>query len=431
MQSSQLKTALQESPENITLRLMYLKALWDEHNYKDLYEASKIGLEFSPNNNELKLFMAKGAYYTSKIDLAEIVLEELRAQDIAEAYLWSAKCAFSNGEKSKALTYYSLAQKKDDNLQDDELQELLDGAIAVDDEDVKTNDSDFEFELPKINFSDVGGMERVKKDIHIKIILPLKQPELLTAYGKQAGGGILLYGPPGCGKTFIARAAAGEANVQFMAIGIHEVLNMWLGESERNLNNIFEQARRRKPCIVFFDEIDAIGVNRSHIKGGAGKTLVNQFLSELDGVEKSNENLLIIGATNTPWDLDAAFRRPGRFDKMIFVPPPDQKARKEILELLIVGRPIGKINLDVIAKKTEHFSGADLKGLINHTVEQKLEKAMESGQVELITQDDLLRALKEVKPSTLEWFATAKNYALYSNQGGQFDAINDFLKGKR
>jgi len=204
-------------------------------------------------------------------------------------------------------------------------------------------------------------MEGLKDEIRIKIIHPLAHPELYKAYGKTVGGGILMYGPPGCGKTHLARATAGEIHAGFLAVGINDVLDMWLGNSERNLHQVFQQARREAPCVLFFDEVDALAASRADLRASAGRQLVNQFLSELDGVQTTNEGVLILAATNAPWHLDAAFRRPGRFDRILFVPPPDLPARASILRLLSRGKPVQDIDFDHLAKKTDGFSGADLK----------------------------------------------------------------------
>src|SRR5690606_2704948 len=147
---------------------------------------------------------------------------------------------------------------------------------------------------------------------------------------KAIGGGILMYGPPGCGKTHLARATAGQVKASFISVGIHDVLEMWIGSSEQRLHTMFEQARRQTPCVRFFDEVDALGASRSDMRQSAGRQLINQFLSELDGVKASNEGVLILAATNAPWHLDPAFRRPGRFDRIIFAPPPDAIARSSI-----------------------------------------------------------------------------------------------------
>jgi transitional endoplasmic reticulum ATPase len=271
-------------------------------------------------------------------------------------------------------------------------------------------------------------MEALKEEIRLKIIHPLTHPEIYKAYGKKIGGGILMYGPPGCGKTHLARATAGEIKAGFLAVGIHDVLDMWIGNSEKQLHGIFEQARRSAPCVLFFDEVDALGASRTDMRTSGGRHLINQFLSELDGVEASNDGVLVLAATNAPWHLDAAFRRPGRFDRIIFVPPPDGPARAGILRILCQGKPLGDVDFDHVGKKTEHFSGADLKAMIDVAIEDKLRDAMKDGVPRPLGTKDLLAAAAKVKPSSREWFGTARNYALYANQGGLYDDILKYLK---
>jgi SpoVK/Ycf46/Vps4 family AAA+-type ATPase len=283
-------------------------------------------------------------------------------------------------------------------------------------------------ERPGITFKDAGGMDAVKDEIRMKIIHPLAHPELYKAYGKPVGGGILMYGPPGCGKTHLARATAGEVRAGFIAVGINDVLEMWIGQSERNLHETFERARSHRPCVLFFDEVDALGASRSDLRHSSGRQLINQFLAELDGVQSSNEGVLILAATNAPWHLDAAFRRPGRFDRVLFVPPPDAPARAAILGILLCGKPSQDVDFDHLAKKTENFSGADLKAVVDVAIEQKLREAMKAGMPKPLTTKDLLAAAGTLRSTTKEWFATARNYALYSNQGGIYDDILKYLK---
>lgn len=286
-------------------------------------------------------------------------------------------------------------------------------------------------EKPTIKFDAVGGMKKVKEEIAIKIIQPLKNPELYRAFGKKTGGGILLYGPPGCGKTFIAKATAGEIDAKFINIGIHDILDMWIGNSEKNLHAIFETARRNTPCVIFFDEVDAMGASRSDLKQSAMRHVINQFLAELDGVESDNEGVLILAATNAPWSVDSAFRRPGRFDRIIFVEPPDETAREEILASLLKGKPVEDIDTRKIAAATTDYSGADLKAIIDIAVEDKLKESMSKGSIQSITTKDLLKAIKQHRPTTLEWFASARNYGLYSNESGLYDDILKYLKIKK
>ncbi len=236
--------------------------------------------------------------------------------------------------------------------------------------------------------------------------------------------------PPGCGKTYLARATAGEISAGFLSIGISDVLDMWIGSRERNLPELFEQARANTPCVLFFDEVDALGGRRADMVGGSSRQIINQFLAEMDGVDRSNEGVLILAATNAPWHVDSAFRRPGRFDRVLFVPPPDRAARAEILRPHCQGKPQAAIDHAVLAAKTEHFSGADLKAVVDAAVEEKLRQAIKSGRPEPLTTSDLTRAAKSLRPTTREWFAKARNYALYSNQGGTYDDVLEYLKLK-
>jgi transitional endoplasmic reticulum ATPase len=267
----------------------------------------------------------------------------------------------------------------------------------------------------------------VKEEIRMKILYPLQNAELFKTYGKTIGGGVLLYGPPGCGKTLLSRATAGEIKSNFLSIGIHQILDLYIGNSEKNLHQIFEMARDHAPCILFFDEVDALAADRSDLKKSAGRTLINQFLAEMDGNVGSNEGVLILGATNAPWHIDPAFRRPGRFDRVLFVPPPDEEARRSVIEVMSRNKPVAELDAAAIARKTKDFSGADLKAVFDQAIEKCLATAMKEGRVVPLTTKALLETVKSTKPSTREWFESAKNYAMYSNQSGFYNDVLTFL----
>lgn len=292
----------------------------------------------------------------------------------------------------------------------------------------KEDQSLVESEKPKETFADVGGLEEVKKKIRMNFILPLKQPEVYAAYGKQAGGSLLLYGPPGCGKTFLARAVAGEIDANFFHVELQSILSMYSGQSEHNLHDIFEKARENKPCVIFIDEIDALGGSRHQMRQHHDRMLVNQLLLELDGLQAENDNVFVIGATNTPWYLDSALRRPGRFNHLVFVPPPEEAERQTILELKLSGKPLGSLNLPRTAAETKFYSGADLEQLVHDAVESAMERTFEKGEIQPITQDDLKRSTKGRKATTLDWFATAKNYATFSDVNGDYQIVLDYIK---
>ena len=283
-----------------------------------------------------------------------------------------------------------------------------------------------------VDFSDVGGLDPLKEAIRMKIVLPFQKPEIFEKYGKRKGGGMLLYGPPGCGKTLLARATAGEVGATFMNVAINEVLDMWFGQSEANLSALFEEARRRAPAVLFFDEVEAIGASRQQIRHGPGRTLVNQLLAEMDGVDSANDKVLVMAATNAPWHVDSALLRPGRFDRVVFVPPPDAAARGEILRLQLRERPTSA-NLDLrsIIDKTAQLSGADLADLVERAVEIPLKEALRSGIVRDIELSDLDAALEQSRASTDDWFNTAKNYATFANAGGLYDDLVKFMADEK
>ncbi|MCI3918824.1 ATP-binding protein [Paenibacillus sp. TRM 82003] len=292
----------------------------------------------------------------------------------------------------------------------------------------KDDQSLIESEKPKETFEDVGGLDDAKKKVRMNFILPLQQPEVFAAYGKEAGGSLLLYGPPGCGKTFLARAVAGEIDANFLHIELQAILSMYAGQSEHNLHDIFQKARDNKPCVIFIDELDAMGGSRHQMRQHHDRMLVNQLLLELDGLQAANDQVFVIGATNTPWYLDSALRRPGRFNHLVFVPPPEEPEREKILELKLANKPTAGLSLGKIAGETKHFSGADLEQVVKDAVESAMERTFETGDIQPITQDDLKKAAKSRKATTLEWFATAKNYATFSDVNKDYQVVLDYAK---
>jgi len=282
----------------------------------------------------------------------------------------------------------------------------------------------------RIAFDDVGGLEAVKRRIDLSFLAPLRDPALFRAYGKAIKGGLLLYGPPGCGKTHIARATAGEVGARFTSIGLIDVLDMWIGESEKHLHELFETARREGPTVIFLDELDALGQKRSQLRHNAGRNLVNQLLIELDGLD-SGAGVFVVAATNHPWDVDAALKRPGRFDRTVLVPPPDLPARAHILRRHMQGRPQDALDFEVLARKTERLSGADLVHLADTAVEGVLEEALRGGAMRPVGMADFQRALAEVRSSIGPWVEVARNYALYANEGGAYDELSQWLKAHK
>ncbi|MDF3056696.1 MAG: ATP-binding protein [Rariglobus sp.] len=471
-----LRDALRLSPDNAPLLLHIAETVLKLGGFSEAETLFKRALALSPDNLTAKLGLASAFYHLGKRSAALVIVEAITPADTAPAtaLVLHARLALQAGETRFAARLYQRARTATPPLTDPSLEEELAPHLSAAPAPARpsakppaplneisasppeeswrgTSDNDAddagrerlpagdlpddiapgELERPSISFADVGGMDHVKEEVRMKIILPLQQPDLFKAYGKKAGGGILMYGPPGCGKTFLARATAGEVKAGFLAIGINDVLDMWIGQSEKNLHALFEQARANRPCVLFFDEVDALGANRTDLLKSGGRQLINQFLSELDGVTASNEGVLILAATNAPWHLDPAFRRPGRFDRILFVPPPDLPARASILRLLLKGKPVEPIDFDALAKKTDGYSGADLQAVVETAVEAKLREAMKSGGLKPLGNRDLLDAAKRHKPTVRDWFETSRNYALYANQSGLYDDILEYLKLKK
>lgn len=442
---NQLREAVRNSPDNLPLRQFLANALMKAGRYEEAEVEYKDALRLAPDGTDLKVGLADAFQAQKKTGVGLVLIEELVSgpQPPARAWLVYAKLLLQSQQAEEAKEAYENAIAIDENLRDNYLESDINLKMKQPSEPEKiklraggaegeadTRDG-IDIERPKVAFDDVGGMEKVKEEVRMKIIHPLKHPEIYKAYGKKIGGGILLYGPPGCGKTHLARATAGEVASNFITVGISDILDMYIGQSERNLHAIFQKARSLKPCVLFFDEVDALGASRSDMRHSAGRNVINQFLAELDGVEYDNEGVLILAATNAPWHLDSAFRRPGRFDRIIFVPPPDEAAREAILQIKLKDKPLGEINYSRLIKKTDGFSGADLEAVIDLAIESKLEEAMRKGAPSPLETSDLENAVKKHRATTQEWFSTAKNYALFANEAGIYDEILHYLKIKR
>jgi len=427
-----LREALKYSPDNVALRLLLANTLLSLNKLEEAESEFTFILKTSTDVKArfglARVFYSKGNYSACNVILEEIIEENHADVDILTLY---AKGLLKENNVGRAMEMYKKVLAINPNHVDEELDAQLrvKGSMETDDDD-ENIDNRF-LQKPTVNFADVGGMEGVKKEIELKIIKPLLHPELYKAYGKKIGGGILLYGPPGCGKTYLAKATAGQVNAKFINVGLNDILDMWIGNSEKNLHAIFDLARANTPCVLFIDEIDALGASRSDMKQSSGRHLINQFLQELDGINNNNEGVLILGATNTPWNLDPAFRRPGRFDRIVFVPPPDEGSREAILRLKLKNKPVDTVDYGQLAKKLENYSGADIDAVIDIAIEAKLESSFTDGIPKPLDTKDLMAAAKKHKPSTQEWFTTAKNFAMFANDTGLYDDILAFLKIKK
>ena len=300
-----------------------------------------------------------------------------------------------------------------------------DGEVEIDD---KPQGDAWDVETVTATLADVGGMQSVKDRLTMAFLAPLRNPEIRKLYGKSLSGGLLLYGPPGCGKTYIARALAGEVGAAFMNVRISDVLGHYIGDSENNLHDVFETARACAPVVLFLDEIDAVGMRRSPSSASYMRPVTNQLLMELDGIGADNEGVFILAATNTPWDVDPALRRPGRFDRSIAVLPPDGPARQAVLYHHLKSRPVEGIDLGYLVQRTNGFTGADLAHLVDSAVEYAMMDSVRTGNVRMVTMQDFLRALAQIRPSAGPWFVTARNIVEYGNRDGQYDDLAEYMK---
>jgi SpoVK/Ycf46/Vps4 family AAA+-type ATPase len=272
------------------------------------------------------------------------------------------------------------------------------------------------FYKSKVNFENVIGLGKLKKYLKDNIVLAMKEPELFKRYGKKLGLGTVLYGPPGTGKTHTVNAIAGESGANVIIARINQIVDMYTGNTEKNIHAIFEQARKNKPCIVFFDELDALGIKRDSggSQGGESSAIrlaVNQFLVEMSGVEAEPEGLFVIGATNVPWDIDPALKRSGRFGDHIYVPPPKYGDRKKMFEYVTRKMPRARLNYGRLARATTGYSPADIERLSDKAIMRPLLHEHEYKESKKLTMADMLAVLKDkdLNASSLdEWYNMVK-----------------------
>jgi transitional endoplasmic reticulum ATPase len=279
-------------------------------------------------------------------------------------------------------------------------------------------------EVPNVRWEDIGGLEDVKQELREAVEWPLKYPEAFRGLGISPPKGILLYGPPGTGKTLLAKAVANESQANFIAIKGPEVLSKWVGESEKNIREIFRKARQAAPTVIFIDEIDAIAPRRGTDVNRVTDRLINQLLTEMDGIQE-NSGVVVIGATNRPDIIDPALLRPGRFDRLILVPAPDEKARLEIFKVHTRKVPLAEdVDLEELAKKTEGYTGADIAAVVREAAMLAMRRALQEGIIKpgmkadeirqrvKVTMKDFEEALKKIGPSvskeTMEYYLRIK-----------------------
>jgi SpoVK/Ycf46/Vps4 family AAA+-type ATPase len=286
-----------------------------------------------------------------------------------------------------------------------------------------------EVEEPRTTLADVGGMPAIKRWLSTAFLSSLRDPRMSRLFGRSLRGGLLMYGPPGCGKTFLARALAGELEAGFLRIDLAHVVDMWLGYSRRSVHEIFETARASAPCLLFLDQLDAIGPRRAGRRHSIGRGVVDQLVAELYSASEEHEGVFVVAATEHPWDVDALLRRPGRLDHRLLVLPPDLQAREAIIRSVLDGRPLAE-DLDVaaLAARTDKYSAADLARLCEAAAAAALEASIVSNSSRPITWADFTRGLNEIRPSTPPWFDLARDYARFAAEPGSYDDLVTYLR---
>lgn len=369
------------------------------------------------NPNYLKAYYNRALSYASLEDYEKAVEDFTRVvqlkPDFAEAYHLRGLAYEYAGDVDSAVTDYEKALELNPELA--EAKSHLESAKSKkqggggEGGEGKTSDIKV-LKKPTMNFNDVAGMEKMKEEIREAVIYPMAKPELARKYGKLGGGGIIMYGPPGCGKTYIVKAAAGECEAAFINAKLSDLLDMYVGNTEKNIHKVFETARKNTPCILFFDEIDAIGGRRDQQEGAQYmKMAVNQMLYEMDGVEANNENVLVIAATNAPWDVDPALRRSGRFSKTLFIPEPDFGSRAAIIKIHAKKRPLsGGIPYHRLALATAGYASADLKAVVEEAAAIPWREAFKSGKERKVKTSDFIQAIKKKKSTLPPWYEQAK-----------------------
>ena len=411
-----IRRAVEAAPTDVALRLHLAELLIDRGESTEAVTHLGVVLQHEPTSGQARSLLARATNAASEpAEEPEHIGADVGGDPTAES---------SQPELSTDKPGFNW------NQAESEVEGLV-PPMFVDGVGENTSESAYDVERSTVTLADVGGMEQVKARLNAAFLAPMRNPELSALYAKSLRGGLMLYGPPGCGKTFIARALAGELGARFVSVSLADILDMWIGRSERNLHDVFDLARRNAPCVVFLDEIDALGQKRSLLRHSAMRSTVNQLLVELDGATSENEGVFVLAATNAPWDVDPALRRPGRLDRTILVLPPDELARVAILRHHLRDRPIAGIDVNKLAKRTEGFTGADLAHVCDAAAERALLDSARTGNARMIVMADLEAALREIKPSIRPWLEMARNVALFANEGGQYDELLAYLKQRK
>jgi SpoVK/Ycf46/Vps4 family AAA+-type ATPase len=417
-----LRRAVGAAPDDVALRLHLAQLLLEAQQLSEAVTMVAVALQREPGNLEAQQLMARAIGVSAPAPADEAAAPvDVRATDPSN----SAPVELADVDDSAPSPN---APSFDWHAAEREVEELAPPMFVDDSAGAEPSAPAYDIERSTVTLADVAGMQDVKDRINAAFLAPLRNPELRRLYGKSLRGGLLLYGPPGCGKTYLARAVAGELGAGFMSVGLSDVLDPYIGNSERNVHEVFQRARQAAPCVLFFDEIDSLGQRRSLTRNNAMRNTVNQMLTELDGIEGGNDGVFVLAATNQPWDVDPALRRPGRLDRTILVLPPDQAAREAIFRAQLQQRPVESIDLARLAKASDGLSGADIGFACELAAEGALLDGVRSGTARLIGMADLDAALATIQPSVNGWLDSARNVVMFGDDDGTYRELKAYLK---
>jgi ATP-dependent 26S proteasome regulatory subunit len=421
-----LRRAVEAQPEDVALRLHLAALLLAAGRSEEAVSVCAVALQRDPGNGAGRELMMRAM--TTPSGGSEPASGTAAAPGFQEGRFPDVPAREAAGKEE--TTGPSSSGDVDWAALDAELGDIAE-PMFVDPDQAPAAKIGWGVEQAQVTLRDVGGMKQVKDRLEAAFLAPLRHPGLRQLYGKRLRGGMLLWGPPGCGKTFLARAVAGEMGARFLSVGLTDVLDMYIGSSERNLHDLFELARQEAPAVLFLDEIDALGQRRSLTRAPGMRGQVNQLLSELDGIDSVNDGVFVLAATNQPWDVDPALRRPGRLDRMLLVLPPDREAREAVFRYHLRHRPVAGIDLGRLARSTEGYSGADIAHICETASERALLDSLRTGEARLISMSDVQRAAAEVRPSTGPWFDSARNTVLFGDDEGTYAELRGYMKRTR